>query len=124
MRSGEVRLTEKILREHRRKRRRALGDNPICRKTGGVHGHAGIFTTAPDLAKFARMILNKGNLEGVRLLQPENVELMTSIQSPESVPSLRGLGWDIDSSYSGQRGEGFPYWRLRSYGVRRTEYLD
>jgi CubicO group peptidase (beta-lactamase class C family) len=33
---------------------------------------------------------------------------MTSIQSPESVPSLRGLGWDIDSSYSGQRGEVFP----------------
>ncbi len=87
---------------------RGIANNPICRKTGGVHGHAGIFTTAPDMAKFARMILNKGNLEGVRLLQPENVELMTSIQSPESVSSLRGLGWDIDSSYSSQRGEVFP----------------
>jgi len=87
---------------------RGVANNPICRKTGGVHGHAGIFTTAADLAKFARMILNKGELDGVRLLQPETVELMTSVQTPEEVEAKRGLGWDIDSSYSGQRGSLFP----------------
>jgi len=87
---------------------RGIANNPICRKTGGVHGHAGIFTTAPDLAKFARMILNNGELEGFRLLQPETIELMTSVQSPDEVESLRGLGWDIGSSYSGQRGDVFP----------------
>jgi len=47
-------------------------------------------------------------LDGVRFLQPETVRLMTSVQSPEEVESLRGLGWDIDSSYSSQRGEIFP----------------
>lgn len=85
-----------------------VANNPICRKTGGVHGHAGIFTTASDLAKFARMILNRGELNGVRLLQPETVELMTSVQTPEKMEAKRGLGWDIDSSYSGQRGSVFP----------------
>lgn len=85
-----------------------VANNPICRKTGGVQGHAGLFTTAPDLAKFARMILNQGELNGVRLLKPETVVRMTSVQSPEEVESLRGLGWDIDSSYSGQRGSVFP----------------
>ncbi len=87
---------------------RGIANNPICRKTGGIHGHAGIFTTAPDLAKFARMILNKGELDSFRLLQPETIELMTSIQTPENMEAKRGLGWDIDSSYSGQRGSVFP----------------
>lgn len=87
---------------------RGVANNPICRKTGGVHGHAGIFTTAPDLAKFARMILNKGDLNGVRLFKPETVELMTSVQSPANVKDLRGLGWDIDTAYSKQRGSIFP----------------
>ena len=87
---------------------RGTANNPICRKTGGVHGHAGIFTTAADLARFARMILNKGELEGIRLLKPETVELMTSIQTPESMNELRGLGWDISTSYTNQRGTIFP----------------
>lgn len=82
--------------------------DPVCRRAGGVLGHAGLFTTAADLARFARMILNKGELDGVRLFQPETVELMTSPQSPDQVDALRGLGWDIDSGYSGQRGSLFP----------------
>ncbi|MCZ6671331.1 MAG: DUF1343 domain-containing protein [Verrucomicrobia bacterium] len=87
---------------------RGIANNPICRKTGGVHGHAGMFTTASDLAKFARMILNKGELNGVRIFKPETVELMTSVQSPARVDSWRGLGWDMDTSYSKQRGSVFP----------------
>lgn len=90
------------------KMQRGTPNNPICRRTGGVHGHAGMFTTAADLARYCRMILNNGELDGVRFLQPETVRLMTSVQSPEEVESLRGLGWDIDSSYSSQRGEIFP----------------
>lgn len=90
------------------KMQRGTPNNPICRRTGGVHGHAGMFTTAADLARYCRMILNKGKLNGERFLQPETVQLMTSIQSPKEVESLRGLGWDIDSSYSSQRGEIFP----------------
>ena len=68
---------------------------------GGVAGHAGLFTTAADLARFARMLLNGGELDGVRVLQPETVALMTSVQTPPAVPARRGLGWDIDSAYSG-----------------------
>ena len=83
-------------------------NNPICRKTGRGHGHAGMFTTAADLAKFARMMLNLGELNGIKLFKPETVELMTSVQSPARIDSWRGLGWDIDTAYSKQRGSLFP----------------
>jgi CubicO group peptidase (beta-lactamase class C family) len=87
--------------------------DPSTRRMGGVAGHAGLFTTAADLARFARMILNDGELDGLRLFQPETVRLMTSVQSPDSVPARRGLGWDIDSPYSRPRGGLFP---LGSFG--------
>ncbi len=80
---------------------------------GGVAGHAGLFTTAPDLARYARMLLNLGSLDGVRIFKPETVELMTSVQTPASLRVRRGLGWDIDSGYSGPRGKLFP---IGSYG--------
>jgi uncharacterized protein YbbC (DUF1343 family)/CubicO group peptidase (beta-lactamase class C family) len=82
--------------------------DPTARRMGGVAGHAGVFTTAADLARFARMMLNGGELEGVRLFQPEIVKAMTSVQTPEVVPARRGLGWDIDSGYSRPRGKLFP----------------
>src|SRR5690349_21429849 len=87
--------------------------DPTARFMGGVAGHAGLFTTAADLARYARMLLNLGELDGVRIFKPETVRLMTSVQSPESVPARRGLGWDIDSGYSRPRGKIFP---LGSYG--------
>src|SRR4029077_11692449 len=43
----------------------------------------------------------------------ETVQLMTSVQTPEGVSARRGLGWDIDTGYSGPRGKIFP---LGSYG--------
>lgn len=79
-----------------------------ARAMGGVAGHAGLFTTASDVARFARMILNEGALDGVRLLKPETVRLMTSIQTPEGLGVRRGLGWDIDSDFSHPRGDVFP----------------
>ena len=75
---------------------------------GGVAGHAGLFTTAADVARFARMVLNKGELDGSRILKPETVDLMTSVQSPGQVRARRGLGWDIDSDFSRPRGDLFP----------------
>src|SRR5258708_38605905 len=74
--------------------------DPTARRMGGVAGHAGVFTTAADMARFARMILNLGELEGARIFQPETVKLMTSVQSDDAIPARRGLGWDIDSGYS------------------------
>ncbi|HYV27072.1 MAG TPA: serine hydrolase domain-containing protein, partial [Candidatus Eisenbacteria bacterium] len=87
--------------------------DPTARRMGGVAGHAGLFSTAADLARFAHMMLHRGELEGTRILKPETVKLMTSVQSPEAVPARRGLGWDIDSAYSRPRGEVFP---LGSFG--------
>ena len=80
---------------------------------GGVAGHAGLFFTAADLARYARMMLNEGSLGDVHIFKPETVRLMTSVQTPSSIPERRGLGWDIDSGYSGPRGKLFP---LGSYG--------
>lgn len=87
---------------------RAVVHDPTARHMGGVAGHAGLFSTAADLARFARMLLGRGELEGVRLFKPETVGLMTSVQTPDSVAARRGLGWDIDSGYSGPRGRIFP----------------
>ena len=90
---------------------RGVVHDPTARYMGGVAGHAGIFTTAADLARFARMMLNEGELDGVRIFQPETIRLMTTVQTGN--PMRRGLGWDIDSGYSRPRGERFP---LGSYG--------
>jgi uncharacterized protein YbbC (DUF1343 family) len=92
---------------------RGVVHDPTARYMGGVAGHAGLFTTAADLARYARMLLNLGALDGVRLFKPETVRLMTGVQSPEQVHARRGLGWDIDSGYSRPRGKIFP---LGSYG--------
>jgi len=91
---------------------RGIVHDPTARRMGGVAGHAGLFSTASDLAVYARMMLNLGELDGVRIFKPETVKLMTSVQTPPGIPA-RGLGWDIDSPYSGPRGDLFP---VGSYG--------
>lgn len=92
---------------------RGVVHDPRARRMGGVAGHAGLFITANDLARYAQMMLNLGELDGVRIFQPETVKLMTSVQTPPKIAARRGLGWDIDSGYSGPRGKVFP---LGSYG--------
>jgi len=73
--------------------------DPSARRMGGVAGHAGLFSTGDDLARFAQMLLNGGELDGDRILRPETVALMTR---PEATPGgyWRGLGWDMASPYS------------------------
>ncbi len=92
---------------------RGVVHDPRARRMGGVAGHAGLFFTASDLARYARMLLNGGELNGVRIFKPETVKLMTSVQTPPNIPGRRGIGWDIDTGFSGPRGELFP---LGSYG--------
>ncbi|MHC1767763.1 MAG: serine hydrolase domain-containing protein [Verrucomicrobiia bacterium] len=87
--------------------------DPTAQRMGGVAGHAGVFTTTADVARFARMLLNEGHLAGKTFLKPDTVRVMTSVQSPPAVETRRGLGWDIDSDYSRPRGSIFP---LGSYG--------
>lgn len=92
---------------------RGVVHDPTARYMGGVAGHAGMFTTAADLARYARMTLNGGELEGVRILKLETVRMMTSVQTPEGMEMRRGFGWDIDTGYSRPRGKLFP---IGSYG--------
>ncbi len=92
---------------------RGVVHDPTTRFMGGVAGHAGLFTTAADLARFATFLINLGELDGTRLVSPLTVKKFTQPNTPPSQPTLRGLGWDIDSPFSGNRGELFP---IGSYG--------
>jgi uncharacterized protein YbbC (DUF1343 family)/CubicO group peptidase (beta-lactamase class C family) len=87
---------------------RGVVHDPTARNMGGVAGHAGLFSTADDLARFAQMMLNRGEFEGARLVNPFTIERFTEPQSPPDQPILRGLGWDVDSPLSRNRGELFP----------------
>ena len=72
---------------------------------GGVAGHAGLFSTAEDLAVYAQMMLDRGRRGEVRVLSERAVAEMTA---GYPVPdALRGLGWDVRSGYSSNRGAAF-----------------
>jgi uncharacterized protein YbbC (DUF1343 family)/CubicO group peptidase (beta-lactamase class C family) len=92
---------------------RGIVHDPRARRMGGVAGHAGLFLTASDLARYARMLLNGGELDGVRIFKEETVKWMTGVRTPETISIRRGLGWDIDSGFSSPRGGIFP---IGSYG--------
>jgi uncharacterized protein YbbC (DUF1343 family)/CubicO group peptidase (beta-lactamase class C family) len=77
--------------------------DPTARRMGGVAGHAGLFSTADDLAKYAQDMLS-----GFQILSALTVEKMSTPQQPPTATALRGLGWDIDSPFSSNRGEFFP----------------
>jgi CubicO group peptidase (beta-lactamase class C family) len=64
---------------------------------GGVAGHAGLFSSARDLAVLAQMLLNGGSYGGVRLLSPSTIARWTAIQG---AGSSRALGWDTPSGQS------------------------
>lgn len=77
--------------------------DPRAHLLGGVAGHAGLFSTAQDLAVFAQMMLGRGEYAGVRVLKPATVREMTS---PRKVSSgQRGLGWDMQTGFSTNKGK-------------------
>src|SRR2546425_4956179 len=80
--------------------------DPRARLLGGVAGHAGMFSTAADLARICRMLLNGGTLDGHRVLEAATVRTMW-----EGAPGGRGsrtLGWDLSSPYSRPMALFFP----------------
>ncbi len=84
-------------------------NDPTSRRMGGVAGHAGVFSTAGDVSIFAQNLLDL--LAGRPSKFPLNrvtAEKMTTPQQPATGVSLRGLGWDIESPFSRNRGELFP----------------
>jgi CubicO group peptidase (beta-lactamase class C family) len=87
---------------------RGIVHDPTARRMGNVAGHAGLFSTAADLSRFCQMLLNGGVLGSAHILSPAAVERMTMASTPAGVKDIRGLGWDIDSSDSSNRGDLFP----------------
>lgn len=86
---------------------RGVVHDPRAFAVGGIAGHAGLFGTADDLARYCRMVLRDGELDGKRVLSPLGVKLFTEgRQVPPS--GLRSPGWDVDSGFTSQRGELFP----------------
>jgi uncharacterized protein YbbC (DUF1343 family)/CubicO group peptidase (beta-lactamase class C family) len=83
---------------------RGVVHDPTARRMGGVAGHAGLFSTADDLAKFAQELLS----DNPKILTREAIEKMSTPEQPPTAASLRGLGWDIDSPFSSNRGELLP----------------
>ncbi|MBW3541655.1 MAG: DUF1343 domain-containing protein [Planctomycetes bacterium] len=79
--------------------------DPRAWRLGGVAGHAGVFSTADDLAIYAQMLLGGGEYAGVRVLERDTVETMTT--ACEIPGGLRGLGWDVRTGYSSNRGDFF-----------------
>jgi CubicO group peptidase (beta-lactamase class C family) len=77
---------------------------------GGVAGHAGLFSTANDLAAYARMMLGGGVWHGVHILQARTVQAMTHRASPPIGARARGLGWDLGGA------DGFTRFPTGTYG--------
>ena len=70
--------------------------DPAAYRMGGIAGHAGLFSTADDLARFARMLLNAGSSDhGVRVLDEASIAAMISVPAVRDTSAQRGLGWAI-----------------------------
>lgn len=96
--------------------------DPTSYRMGGVAGHAGLFSTADDLAIYSQMILNGGQYNGVRILAPLTVAEMTRPRLVTDTGWTRGLGWDINSSFSTNRGDLFPLGSFGHTGFTGTSF--
>ncbi len=81
--------------------------DPNARLLGGVAGHAGLFSSAEDLGRFTRMLLNAGKLNGRQILSERAILQMTAPYYFKSGKIVRGLGWDRESPFSAPKGSHF-----------------
>jgi len=128
----DVKLTSRIApTERRRGQMNYLGDSganagpegeqwlrgqvhdPTSFRMGGIAGHAGLFSTADDLAIFCQMFLNGGVYHRTRILSPMAVATMTRPRAVAESGAARALGWDIATTFSTNKGDLFP---LGSFG--------
>jgi uncharacterized protein YbbC (DUF1343 family)/CubicO group peptidase (beta-lactamase class C family) len=106
-------LTPRIAPTEKRGEKWMRGEvhDPRAYLLGGVAGHAGLFSTADDLAIYCQMILNGGEFQGARILSPMGVARMTEARPTGGNAvdgAARGIGWDIFTGYSANRGDLFP----------------
>ena len=71
--------------------------DPTAAALGGVSGNAGLFSTADDLARFARMLLDGGRLGNHRILQPASVAQLLTPDGSTAVEATRTLGWEVQA---------------------------
>jgi uncharacterized protein YbbC (DUF1343 family)/CubicO group peptidase (beta-lactamase class C family) len=100
--SWEPQIATTLSIDNRRLLRGTVQD-PTAERMGGVAGHAGLFSTAEDLALYAQALIDRN-----KVLTPDLIEKMTTPQQPPNAVEVRGFGWDIDSSFSTNRGELLP----------------
>lgn len=100
--SWTPKIAETLSLDHKRVLRGEVQDG-TAERMGGVAGHAGVFSTAGDLAVYAQAMIDRKGI-----LSPDIIEKMTTPQQPPNATEVRGLGWDIDSSFSTNRGALLP----------------
>ncbi len=81
--------------------------DPLARLQGGISGNAGLFSTADDLARYAQMLLNGGQLDGVRILSPVTIDRMVHIPDTPA-HAKRGYGWVVKDGQSWVGGDLLP----------------
>jgi uncharacterized protein YbbC (DUF1343 family)/CubicO group peptidase (beta-lactamase class C family) len=94
--------------------------DPTSFRMGGVAGHAGLFSTADDLAIFCQMILNGGVVNGARILSPLGVATMTRPHAVSEDGAARGLGWDMTTKFPPNKGDLFPFGSFGHTGFTGT----
>ncbi|HVS81753.1 MAG TPA: exo-beta-N-acetylmuramidase NamZ domain-containing protein [Pyrinomonadaceae bacterium] len=94
--------------------------DPTSFRMGGVAGHAGLFSTADDLAIFCQMILNGGAHKRARILSPLSVATMTRPHAVSEDGAARGLGWDITTKFPPNKGDLFPFGSFGHTGFTGT----
>jgi CubicO group peptidase (beta-lactamase class C family) len=102
---ARVAPTERV--EGRWLRGRVHDPRARSRALEGIAGHAGIFGTGEEVARFASMLLAGGVHRGKRVLAASSIRAMTTNQAPGSTGVRRGFGFDIESPYSAPRGSLF-----------------
>jgi CubicO group peptidase (beta-lactamase class C family) len=81
--------------------------DPRAFALGGGAGHAGLFSTAADVARFCNMICQRGQLDGRRILSEDSVKTWTTVRYLADGTTGRTYGFDADTAYSGARGDRF-----------------
>lgn len=100
--SWRSRIAETMSIDNRHIYRGSVHD-PTAQRMGGVAGHAGVFSTAGDLALLAQAMIDRN-----KILTPDLIEKMTTPQQPPNSTDLRGFGWDLDSWLATNRGDLLP----------------
>jgi len=101
--SGELRARAATTERRDNEWLKGVVHDPRAAKMGGVAGHAGLFSTAEDLATYAQMMLQEGRHGQIQILSPAAVAEM--IRPRDIGGQKRALGWDHKTGYSRNRGE-------------------